>query len=162
MKDANRNSPPQVIVPQNLFRDTWVGLRTRGAAETETVAIWGGNRCGGRGEVTHVYFLNDLPNVEAHRLSHRVPRESLNKVLRVLSNDGCMIIADVHTHPSDWVDLSPVDRDNPTEFRVGFVSVVIPDLALGSPTPGTVGVHVYMGDGRWTMVRPPSQCLKIV
>ncbi len=60
------------------------------------------------------------------------------------------VVADVHTHPADFVHQSGIDRANPMVARVGHVALIIPNLAAGLIRPADVGVHLYRGEDGWT------------
>jgi proteasome lid subunit RPN8/RPN11 len=63
---------------------------------------------------------------------------------------GLRVIADVHTHPTDWTDQSPVDISNPMIPRAGHIALIMPEYA-GRILLGIkgVGIHEYEGEGKW-------------
>jgi hypothetical protein len=138
----------EIWIPNELMNETWLGLRQLGGGSVEAAGIWGGTRTGDVEEVRKLYLL-DHKSIRRHNLSHRVPANCLNEVFRSLRRDGNVIVADVHTHPSSWVGLSDVDKESPTEYRKGFVSVVIPHFGLSEPNICELGLHEYLGDGEW-------------
>lgn len=59
------------------------------------------------------------------------------------------VIADVHTHPDDYVDQSDIDKANPMIAAAGHVAVIVPDLAGHTIAAEECGVHIYSGAHRW-------------
>lgn len=138
-----------LFVPSALWSATWNGLRVRGGGRREAACVWAGTRDGGVERACEVIFLDDLPGTVGRRLQHRTSRAAVAMLLQRARELGLVIVGDVHTHPSDWVDLSDVDRAHPIEYRVGLVALVLPEFAMGTPDIGLVGVHEYSGDGHW-------------
>jgi proteasome lid subunit RPN8/RPN11 len=60
------------------------------------------------------------------------------------------VIGDVHTHPGSGVTQSATDRGSPMVALTGHISVIIPDLAGHSVTPGEAGIHTYLGEDGWS------------
>lgn len=62
---------------------------------------------------------------------------------------GILVLADVHTHPQDWVRQSRIDAANPMIAQRGHVAVIVPNYAQGAPTLAACGVFLYRGDKQW-------------
>lgn len=139
----------RIFIPQNLWLQTWLGLLERGKGVVESAAVWGGKRAGSIETVEAVYFLDDLVGKVQRRQYHYVPQRSLARLFAKLTENKHLIVADIHTHPSDWVGLSPLDMEHPIEFRRGIHAVVLPSYALHPPSLKQAGVHKYQGDGNW-------------
>jgi len=60
------------------------------------------------------------------------------------------VLADVHTHPSQSVRQSPIDKRNPMVPVVGHTALILPSFAR---TPWwslrSAGVYEYLGDFMW-------------
>jgi hypothetical protein len=139
----------RVAVPSCIWNDTWIGLRLRGQGRKESAAVWAGCRHNNDERVEAVYFLDDYAGGEQCRGYHRVDVEALTEFFVTLQRQKQVIIADIHTHPTDWVGLSPLDESNPIEFRVGLPAIVLPSFAEPEPSWSISGVHIYRGNGRW-------------
>lgn len=139
-----------VAVPRTLWLGTWDLLKTLGEERFESACIWGGVRDGPRLEVRKIYPIGAAHGVVRHELSHRMTRGGASRLFEELRADGNAVVADVHTHPYDWVGLSDVDMAHPIEFRIGLVCLVLPRYASGVPSPDSIGIHVYRGDGQWS------------
>jgi hypothetical protein len=72
-----------------------------------------------------------------------------------------VIIADIHTHPTDWVDLSDTDAAHPIEYRPGLLALVLPFFARRKPGLRGVGVHEYLGNGQWRRLRGVAMTRRI-
>ncbi len=57
------------------------------------------------------------------------------------------LIAGIHTHPADWVDLSWVDQGNQLCSKKGFWSIVIPWYGQRPWLIENMGVHIRTADG---------------
>lgn len=147
----------QLRMSEELWVRTWLGLRERGGGRRESAAVWIGTRSEAVESAEDVLFLDDLAGVRAHALQHCVPRTATSALFRELRARGKVIVGDVHTHPANWVDLSPTDEEHPIEYRVGLVAVVVPSFAIGEPAIEGVGIHVYRGAGSWDTPRGPGR-----
>jgi hypothetical protein len=152
-----------IKVTQQVWEETWFGLRARGMGKSEAACIWSGKRSPS-GDIVHsVIFLDDLPGVHAGARYHRLSRLTIEALFKLLRDRHEMIVADIHTHPSDWVDLSPTDREHPIEFRRGLPAMIVPNFAKLAPSLNGLGLHEYVGDGAWRRLGPEEirQILKI-
>ena len=139
----------KLFVPEKIWTETWLGLRSRGRGEVESAAIWAGKREAATETAEAVYFLDDLAGHVQDSGYHRVPEEALAELFGRLQRDKRVIVADVHTHPSEWVGLSGLDKRNPIEFRKGLYALVLPSYAMPKPSLNPVGMHEYLGNGKW-------------
>lgn len=138
-----------IVVSKKLWMETWQGLHKRGAGIREAACIWGGRRDESTDTAKSVTFLDDLPGVRAGARYHQLTRTTIGALFEVLRRNGDMIVADIHTHPSRWTGLSITDAASPIEFRCGLPAMVIPHYATVPPTLTNLGLHEYVGDGRW-------------
>lgn len=138
-----------IHVARTIWEETWDGLRRRGGGENESAAVWGGRRSDDAEHVKAVYFLDDYAGGERCAGYHRVPVSALTEFFATLHEQRQVIIADIHTHPGDWVGLSALDEENPIEYRVGLPAIVVPRFGLPRPSLSLCGVHIYKGNGRW-------------
>jgi len=139
----------KIIVSERIWRETWDGLRSRGRGIRESACVWGGQRSEKMDVVNSVIFLDDLHGVSAGARYHRMSRDSILALFKILKSNKQVIIADIHTHPSSWVDLSLTDRESPIEYRPGLPAMVLPHYACTAPDLKTIGLHEYKGDGLW-------------
>jgi hypothetical protein len=141
---------PEIRISREFWETTWHGLKTRSGGTRESACVWAGERLPNVWIVRSVYFLDDLGPVSAGPLHHRASRECLANLFLTLRDRGESVVADVHCHPKDWVDLSPTDEAHPIEFRIGLLAIVVPNFASTSPELRIVGVHEYLGNSTWS------------
>lgn len=139
----------KIHIPKVLWNLTWNGLKERSSGEVEALCIWAGKRDGNGSRVQEVMFLDSINGVEAYPLFHRISREATAEIFKYLSSKKLQIIADVHTHPDEWVGLSKIDREHPLEYRVGFTSLVLPHFGDVEPSISGLGMHRYLGNLKW-------------
>lgn len=77
-------------------------------------------------------------------------RDAFAKLSERCRTKGLVVIADVHTHPSDSVRQSHIDSTNPMVRIAGHVAIIVPNFAVGRIRPSDTGVHIYEGEHRWT------------
>lgn len=138
-----------LVIPSRLWDETQRGLGERSQGRRESACIWAGQRSPEQCVVQEVVFLDDLPGVRGRSLQHRTPKHALDQLFQILREKGLQIVADVHTHPHDWVDLSRVDQRNPIEHRIGLIAIILPDYAQRAISLVDIGVHEYLGSYQW-------------
>lgn len=72
------------------------------------------------------------------------------------------VVADVHTHPEEWVGQSASDKYYPTVPIAGHVALIIPAYATKTGlTLDGVGIYRYGGDGGWRAQKSPGELFRI-
>jgi hypothetical protein len=138
-----------IIVSADIWNITTDGLRNRSKTGIESTCVWAGERAQSECTVTKVYFLDDLLGVKRGARSYRVPRCVIVNLFEALHANKLKIIADLHTHPEDWVGLSMPDKEHPIEFRSGFISIVFPNYGRPCISLTEIGFHEFIGSGMW-------------
>ena len=135
-------------------------LRRRGRGNRESGAFLLG--LASETKVLRIVFYDDL---DPHALdtgiiefdgSGYVPLWKLcrEKKLRVL--------ADVHTHPTDWTEQSGSDRTHPMISQRGHVALIVPNFARRTLQKlRGVGIHEYLGNHQWKSWEPKSGRIRI-
>lgn len=141
--------PPKIRIRRPQWDLTWQGLKERSGGVRESACVWAGDRLQDVWHVRSVFFLDDLGPVSAGPLHHRASRECVANLFSTLRAHGESIVADVHCHPKDWVDMSPTDEAHPIEFRIGLLAIVLPSFASTAPDVQSAGVHEYLGTSTW-------------
>lgn len=152
----------KLFVSQKLWVSTWEGLQLRSAGQVEAACVWLGTRTDTAQVAVEVVFLDDLPGTIGRRLQHRTSRQAVAMLLEIAREKQLSIVADLHTHPSDWIDLSEVDQEHPIEYRRGLIALVLPRFALGLPDLARTGVHEYIGNGQWSTLSIEERNERIV
>ena len=59
------------------------------------------------------------------------------------------VVADMHTHPRDWVGQSDLDAAHPMVALPGHIAMIVPRYATGEISVEQIGVHVLGSDTTW-------------
>jgi proteasome lid subunit RPN8/RPN11 len=116
-------------------------LRCCGAGERECVAYWVGDWEGTRVKrAVH-------PRHTAWWSGYEVEGAWLHAFFGELAGQHERVVAQVHTHPGDWVAMSDTDDRHVLLPSADFISVVIP--RFGSGDGETWGIWSLGRDGEW-------------
>jgi hypothetical protein len=134
-----------LIVSRAILRRTHEHFLPYWRAKVETACFW----CGvdaGRAQVVTTVAVVKLYQTAGN---FSVEMGSLRRLAAGLRAQGLTNLAQVHTHPSDWVSHSPYDDERAYSTREGALSLVWADygLSLAYDLSG-VGVHERRG-GEW-------------
>jgi len=110
--------------------------------------------------VRRVDFHHELCDDKATALSIELSEEAKFRLYGDLRKEGLKLAALVHTHPSDWVGLSEVDRENQLCSRLGFWSLVVPRYAREPRVFEELGIHVQT-EGGWYQLRSEEATLMV-
>lgn len=106
----------------------------------EGLVYWAGKVEGDKYYVTHAV----APKTKASRRDIYTTHESNGLVVEYLCDNELVYIAQVHSHPGNWVEHSEVDNEE-TAFRSeGLVSIVVPVFSERNILPWSqCGFHLY-------------------
>lgn len=93
--------------------------------------------------------------------NYSIPVDSVLKCAQFMRTHKLMRVAQLHTHPSTFVDHSPYDDENAYSHRDGAFSLVIPDYGRRGFNIDEIGFHVCTA-GVWERVYPPDFELRLV
>jgi proteasome lid subunit RPN8/RPN11 len=122
-------------------------LRERSAGWRESAAIFCGRVIHSEWTVETVRFHHHLCDDRGRPISIRLTESAKYQLYRELNRLGLRLIAGIHTHPEDWVDLSWIDQQNQLCSRRGFWSIVVPWYAEQSWEVVAMGVHTRTLEG---------------
>jgi len=129
-------------------------------ARVETACYWFGVDADGLQVVTTVA----APKLYQTPGNYSVDMASLRRLAAAMRAQRLINLAQVHTHPSDWVDHSPYDDERAYSTREGALSLVWADygLSLNYDLSG-VGVHERRG-GVWVQLdeRKAGEIIRLV
>lgn len=137
---------PQLKIPTMLWRRLFSELRRRSNGSRESGAF-----LLGRGRKVSRFICYD--DLDPHALDSGIVR--INGGAFVLLWDFCArhshkVLADIHTHPSDWTEQSWSDRTNPVVAQAGHVAIILPCFAAAKrPSLKGAGIFEYLGDHQW-------------
>lgn len=137
-----------LVVPRVVLRRTHEYFLPYWQAGVETACFWFGMDAGATQVVTTVA----APKLYQTRGNYSVDMSSLRRLAGAMRGQGLTNLAQVHTHPSEWVGHSPYDDDHTYSTREGAISLVWADygLSLGYDLNG-IGVHERR-EGLWVLL----------
>jgi hypothetical protein len=109
-----------LIVSRAALRRTHEYFLPYWQARVETAGFWFGIDAGGVQVVTTV----TAPKLYQTPGNYSVDMASLRHIAAAMRAQGLTNLAQVHTHPSDWVDHSPYDDERAYSTREGALSLV--------------------------------------
>lgn len=122
----------------------------------EAGCFWYGERDGNRATVRAVV----VPPQKNHRGHYAVSASAMSLVSEATLPRGWKNLAQLHTHPGEWVEHSSYDDQHANSRRA--LSLVLPYYgAQRSAWPDAVGVHECQG-GYWHMLSPESAKHRVV
>ena len=150
----------ELRIDAQLLHASWAAVSKRGRGRAEAEVLWGGRVRGDIGEIL-VAIEPVGVGVEARANWYRVSAGAHARVARVLEACGCVLLAQVHSHPGTDVSHSPTDDDHPFARDDGFFSIVWPEFARGATAPlRRWGVHEIRG-GQWTRLEYAAAASRI-
>ncbi len=142
MKPYTPKDYMEYVLPSTAIHDTETVLLeyAKIVPPNEGLVYWGGKQEGNR--ITVLMVIAPRTESDFGRVS--VSNRSNFDFVRALSRNSFIQVAQVHSHPTDWVDHSQGD-DKWAPFKIeGLVSIVVPDYCRNGMPPLTAcGVHRY-------------------
>lgn len=127
-----------LYLPEGLLRDTHEYFAPYWRARVESAAFWAGIELGH----TQVATTLVAPGLLQTAGNFQVTRESLRRMARHLRSQGLKVLAQNHTHPTQWVGHSGYDDANAYSTGDGALSLVWPDYgAYVSCNLEGIGIH---------------------
>jgi len=143
-------SHPLLEIPTALYRALISDLGTSGAGVKEAGAFLLGDSVGSGVRKVKSYLMYDVVAPVSSRAHNYVAltAEEMARAWDHCYRTGLHVVADVHTHPG-WPQQRDSDRAHPIVSVAGHVALIVPFFALRQPTPADLGVHRFLGEGRW-------------
>jgi len=142
-------------VPARLWQETFSHFLECGNGRRECQVLWTSSWHSPEAISCIVH-----PKHLGHRGGFSVDNTWLNSFWLELANKGHGIRVQVHTHPGEAFHSS-TDDDYPIVHSVGFLSLVIPNFGVNSPTLERAYLARIAEDGEWAEV-PIADYLEIV
>lgn len=101
-----------------------------------------------------------FPNARLEKTHFTVSSEAMSECGTHFRKFGLVRIAQVHTHPGNWVGHSPYDDEMAYSQHVGAVSIVLPEHARKRPLLQDCGIHVRTKPG-WLQI-PTNQIDSVI
>jgi proteasome lid subunit RPN8/RPN11 len=150
--------------PLSISRSLWDNLlselRRRGNGERESGGFMLA-KIGSR-EVTSFICYDDLDEAALATGIITFHASGFVKLWNYCQEHRLFVVADVHTHPSDWTGQSASDRTHPMVAMPGHVALILPDYAASNPLPlNGASVYEYKGSHKWKTHTPNSAVFSI-
>jgi hypothetical protein len=133
------------IIPLGVIKvtETVLGQYGRFSPPNEGLVYWGGTQNGDSVRVQAVIAPKTNSSYGRVSTTHR----SNVDFVECLNRRSLIEIAQVHSHPTGWVDHSNGD-DDWAAFKIeGLLSIVVPEYGLKGMLPITIcGIHIYIQD----------------
>ena len=138
------------------WRELNAQLAARGGGHRESGAFLLGRRRGRRPLVTQMVYFDDLEPESLNGAVH-LTTIAFSRLWTMCRELGVEVLADVHTHPGEYIQQSHIDQDNPMIAQRGHLAIIIGHYAQQHAELRDVGIYEYRGDAGWdTRVRAVS------
>ena len=133
-------------LPRTMLDETFAHFRACGRGERECQSLWLSSWVtpGALARVVHSKHV-------AHEGGYVVDDAWLNEFWLMLADLNMGVRVQVHTHPGAAFH-SPSDDAHPIIHRTGFLSLVIPNFAMGPVGFDDAYLTEIQADGRWKEV----------
>lgn len=152
--------PKPLKIARPLWNSLVAELRRRGAGERES----GGFMLATAGE-RHVRSFICYDDLDDNALDSGIITFhacGFVKLWDYCQKHGLCVVADVHTHPSDWTGQSESDRTHPMVAVKGHLAIILPNFAAPNAQPlNGASVYEYKGNHRWRIPRLTSTLFQI-
>ena len=132
----------QYYIPQEIIDFTVKILLEYGNKRppSEGVVYWAGRQSKNEWEICSAI----APAVEASKYGFETGYNGNARFVSFICDNDLQYVSQVHSHPSTWVDHSPID-DKETAFRSeGLLSIVVPTFGRHGIFPlKQCGVHIH-------------------
>jgi proteasome lid subunit RPN8/RPN11 len=144
-----RNPTAQLVVAEAVWDELLDELCRRGQGRRESGAfLLGPDGSTHPRRVSGAVYYDDLdPDCLTGGISFR--GSAYGRLWGECIERRLQVVADVHTHPGPWVSQSPTDRAHPMLGEANHIALIVPNFARGEIDAGVIGVHTYLGEGRW-------------
>jgi hypothetical protein len=136
-------------------------LAERSAGWRESAAIWAGRLSGEDSVAEKVFFHDELCDDRAGPLFLELTEKAKFDLYQKLAARRNTLVALIHTHPEDWVGLSPVDETNQLCSRIGFWSLVVPWFGSRPWDLAAFGIHAR-ADAGWYQYTGPEIPARVI
>jgi proteasome lid subunit RPN8/RPN11 len=130
------------------WRELNAQLAARGAGRRESGAFLLGRRRGRRPRITHIVYFDDLEPESLNGAVH-LTTTAYTRLWAMCHDFDVEVLADVHTHPSGFIEQSHIDQDNPLIAQRGHLAIIIGHYAQQRAGLSDVGIFEYAGDDGW-------------
>lgn len=146
----------KIRISRCYWRELNEQLTARGGGHRESGAFLLGRRRGRRPRITHIVYFDDLEPESLNGAVH-LTTTAYSRLWAKCRDLGVEVLADVHTHPGEYIQQSQIDQDNPLVAQRGHIAIIIGHYAQRHARLRDVGMYEYQGDDGWdTRIRAVS------
>jgi hypothetical protein len=143
-----------------LWKDLVKELKKRGQGKRETGAFLLGPKDGDI--ITEFICYNDL---DPHAFDTGIivfNGDGFILLWKHCGQHGLKVMADVHTHPSEWTGQSSSDKKHPMIAQAGHIALIVPSYATKrNQLLKGVGVHEFLGSRIWKSWENSSEIFQL-
>jgi len=143
-------------IPTPLWRALCLELRCRGRGENESGAFLLAKP--GSVRVERILYYDDLDEtaLDSGIITFHAP--GFVRLWDYCGREGFRVVADVHTHPTEWTGQSWSDQIHPMIAIAGHIALILPNYAQHDvDTLHGVGIYEYLGDHKWRKHLPATK-----
>jgi proteasome lid subunit RPN8/RPN11 len=139
---------PPFKISQSLWQNLLAELRQRGGVQRESGAFMLAKK--GSREVASFICYDDLDEKALETGIITFHAVGFVKLWSFCQRNGLAVVADVHTHPSQWTGQSESDRIHPMVAVKGHIALILPEYGAPNCLPlNGASVYEYKGNHKW-------------
>jgi proteasome lid subunit RPN8/RPN11 len=152
--------PQPLKISPDLWKQLLSDLRQRGAGERESGAFMLAKL--GSPQITAIIYYDDMDPSALESGIITFHAAGFVKLWDHCQRNGLSVVADVHTHPTDWTGQSESDRTHPMIAVKGHIALILPDYAAPNSRPlNGASVYEYKGGHAWKAHKTKSAPFQI-
>jgi hypothetical protein len=129
-------------IPSDLIPRSVEHMRPNGQRDHEGLALWFGDENDGVVTITHLIAPYG-PGLVTHPLHLSLSMRAMSRITRVAAELDCYWAGQIHSHPSEMLELSDVDKFMGVLVQ-DYLSIVCPHYAQrDTRLVSQCGAHVY-------------------
>jgi hypothetical protein len=129
-----------LFVPEEVVIATWRALRPTAEATCEGATLWAAPRSH-YDELQQVVTTVIVPRQRVGPGRYELPADAVREMGGTLRRRGLVNVAQVHSHPDEWVGHSDWDDAHAFSLRDGALSIVWPTFGRELQRADAWGVH---------------------
>lgn len=152
---------PKLKIKQRVWKKLIKELNQRGQSRRETGAFLLGNKLGNT--VTTFICYNDLDPQAFDSGIIIFNGDGYIPLWEYCTKNNVKVLADVHTHPGEWIEQSSSDMKHPMIAQKGHLALIVPAFATkeGQLLDG-VGIHEFLGAGQWRSWKGKDKIIELI
>lgn len=154
-----RTEEHSLVVPEEIILATWRALRLTAEASCEGVVLWAAPKRQ-YAEAQQIVTTVVVPQQRVSPGRYELPTVAVREMGKALRRHNLVNVAQLHSHPSDWVDHSRWDDAHAFSLRNGALSIIWPGYASEIPSLRTWGVHECWNHN-WRRLEPQEVTWRI-